>query len=133
MHSDPIADMLTRIRNASRARHERVDVPASRLKVQVAEILKSEGFINDFRSIAGKSAGHGVIEIKLRYDARNEPVITDMQRVSKPGLRKYMRHNAIPKVRNGLGVMILTTSRGLMTDNAARKAGIGGEALCAVW
>lgn len=133
MHTDPIADMLTRIRNGCRARHDRVELPASRLKTQIAEILKQEGYIGDYRSISGRTPGQGLLEIKLRYDDRNEPVISDIQRVSKPGLRKYMRCDRIPKVRNGLGVMIMTTSKGLMTDNRARQEGVGGEALCAVW
>ena len=133
MHSDPIADMLTRIRNACRVRKQRIDVPRSKVKLQVAEILKQEGYISDYREISDKLGGQGLIEIKLRYDESNVAVITDVQRVSKPGLRKYMRSTEIPKVRNGLGIMIMTTSQGLMTDRAARKAGIGGEALCEVW
>jgi len=133
MHSDPLADMLTRIRNAGTARHERVDIPSSKIKVGVAQILKEEGFINDYRVIAGRSEGHGVLEVKLRYDNDRSSVISDIQRVSKPGVRKYMRSNDIPKVRNGLGILILTTSKGLMSDRQARKAGVGGEALCSVW
>lgn len=133
MYSDPIADMLTRIRNACRARHERVDVPESKVKVGIAEILKQEGFIEDYRSISGRTPGQNVLEVKLRYDRGRTPIIEDLQRVSKPGLRKYVRSSEIPKVRNGLGVMILTTSKGLMTDREARAQGVGGEALCAVW
>ena len=133
MHTDPVADMLTRIRNASRSHKRRVDVPVSNLKKRIAEILKQEGYIEDFREIAGRTPGHGLLELKLRYDSGNEPVIGDLQRVSKPGLRKYMAWDSIPKIRNGLGVMILTTSKGLMTDRDARKARLGGEALCAVW
>ncbi len=133
MHSDPIADMLTRIRNGGMARKQRVDIPFSKLKVQIAEILKSEGFLGEYREIKGKSPGQGVLEVKLRYDKDNEPVIQDIKRVSRPGLRKYVGVGEIPKIRNGQGVLILTTSKGLMTDRQARLERMGGEALCAVW
>jgi len=133
MHSDPIADMLTRIRNGGRARKTRVDIPFSGVKLDIALVLKKEGFIGDFREIAGKTKGQSVIEVKLRYDENNVPVFTDLQRVSRPSLRRYMGYEEIPKVRNGLGIMIMTTSQGLMTDREARKARVGGEALCAVW
>jgi small subunit ribosomal protein S8 len=133
MHSDPIADMLTRIRNGGAARKSRVDIPFSRTKVDIARVLKAEGFIGDYREIAGPTPGQGLLEVKLRYDENNVPVIKDVQRVSKPSLRRYMGYEEIPKVRNGLGIMILTTSQGLMTDRDARKAHVGGEALCAVW
>lgn len=133
MHSDPVADMLTRIRNGGRARLATVDVPRSELKLKVAELLKSEGFIGDIRDVAGKTAGQGVIELTLRYDEKREHVITGIKRVSKPGMRQFMRCQDIPRVQSGLGIMILTTSHGLMTDKQAKKAGIGGEALCAVW
>lgn len=133
MHSDPIADMLTRIRNACRARKVRVDIPFSKLKLQVTEILKREGFIGDYREIAGPSVGQGTIEIKLRYDDGNRPVIQDLKRLSRPGLRRYMGAGEIPKVRAGQGILILTTSKGVMTDRQARRDGVGGEALCAVW
>ena len=133
MVTDPIADMLTRVRNACRAGHERADIPYSKLKVRIAQILKEEGYLNDFRIIAQGADGHGSIEVKIRYDSQKVPVVTDLQRVSKPGLRKYMQASDIPKVRNGLGILILITSQGLMTDRKARGANIGGEALCAVW
>lgn len=133
MHSDPVADMLTRIRNASAARKPRVDIPSSMLKVRIAVILKAEGFIEDYREIKGKSPGHGLLELKLRYDNDNEPVIQDLQRYSRPGLRKYVGATDIPRIRNGQGVLILTTSKGLMTDRQARQERVGGEALCAVW
>lgn len=135
MHSDPVADMLTRIRNASRARRQQVSIPRSNLKVRVAEILKSEGFVADYREIAGKVPGQSVIELTLKYDGKREPVIAGIQRCSRPGLRQYVRHADVArrKIRNGLGVMILTTSRGLMTDREARRQQIGGEALCVVW
>lgn len=133
MHTDPLADMLTRIRNASRARLERVETSFSRSKEALVRILKSEGFIEDFRAVAGKTTGQGIIEIKLRYDQNRLPVICGIKRVSKPGVRLYMGCDEIPRVRNGLGVMILTTPKGVMTDREARKQRVGGEALCAVW
>jgi small subunit ribosomal protein S8 len=133
MHSDPVADMLTRIRNACRARHRRVLVPRSNLKVRIAEILKSEGYIEDFGEVRGKDDAQGQLEIKLKFDGRRDSVITGISRVSKPGLRRYFGATEIPKVRNGLGIMIITTSRGLMTDREARRQGVGGEALCTVW
>jgi len=133
MHSDPIADMLTRVRNACRARKERVDIPRSGLKVRIADILKREGYIEDYREISGKNGGQGVLEVKLRYDEASRPVMINVQRVSKPGLRKYMKHNEIPTIRNGLGTIIMTTSQGLMTDRQARKERVGGEALCEIW
>ena len=131
MHTDPVADMLTRIRNASRARLDRVDVPQSNLKEKLAVLLKSEGYIDDFRVIAGKP--QGLIEIKLRYGAERVPVISGLRRMSTPGLKRYLRHDQIPKIRNGQGIVILTTSKGLMTDRMARKEGVGGEAICSVW
>ncbi len=131
MNSDPVADMLTRIRNGCRARLERVDVPRSKLKERIADILKSEGYIADYRVISDKR--QGVLEVKLRYGEGREPVIEGIQRVSRPGRRIYHASDEIPKVRNGLGVLIMTTSKGLMTDREARRAHVGGEALCAVW
>lgn len=131
MVSDPIADMLTRIRNGQTARMARVDIPKSKIKVAIAEILKAEGFIEDFRVISDKL--QGLIEVKLRYDDSRTPVIQGIQRVSTPGLRQYLPSKEIPKIRNGLGVLIMTTSKGVMTDRAAREANVGGEALCAVW
>ena len=133
MHSDPVADMLTRIRNGCRARLQRIVVPTSKLKLRVAEILKREGYIEDFREASGASVADNQIEIKLRYDDKRQPVISGIQRMSSPGLRRYFGCESIPKIRNGLGIIILTTSRGLMTDREARKARVGGEALCSVW
>lgn len=129
--TDPIADMLTRIRNAQHAHHARVDVPASKLKTRLAEILKEEGFITDFRHIEDRL--QGLIEIKLKYHGHNKPVIEVVQRVSKPGRRVYVGHDEIPRVRNGLGISILTTSRGVMVDREARKQRVGGEVLCQLW
>jgi len=133
MHSDPVADMLTRIRNGSRARLERVEMAHSSLKLRLAEILKSEGFIDDFKQVPGKIEGQGVIELKLRYDETRSPVISGIKRMSKPGMRRYMRCDDIPKLLGGLGVLVMTTPKGVMTDREARKQRLGGEALFAVW
>ncbi|MDQ7850182.1 MAG: 30S ribosomal protein S8 [Armatimonadota bacterium] len=129
--TDTIADMLTRIRNASAARHETVDVPASRLKWEIARILKEEGFIADVQRI--HRGPQGILRITLRYGPRREPVLTGIRRVSRPGLRVYSRRTEIPRVRGGLGVAILSTSRGLMTDRQARRQGVGGEVVAYVW
>ena len=129
--TDPIADMLTRIRNANRALHDRVDIPASRVKVQLARILNEEGFIRNYRLIEGGK--QGVLRLYLKYGPDNVRVITDIQRVSRPGLRVYAGVTKLPRVRSGLGVAIVSTSRGLMTDRAAREGKVGGEVLCAVW
>ncbi|MBI3006991.1 MAG: 30S ribosomal protein S8 [candidate division NC10 bacterium] len=129
--TDPIADMLTRIRNANRALHDRVDIPASRVKVQLARILNEEGFIRNYRLIEGGK--QGVLRLYLKYGPDNVRVITDIQRVSRPGLRVYAGVTKLPRVRSGLGVAIVSTSKGLMTDRAAREGKVGGEVLCAVW
>lgn len=128
--TDPIADMLTRIRNANRQRHDDVSIPSSKLKIEIAEILKKEGFIKGY-----KVEGEGVtknINIALKYRG-NDRVITDLKRISKPGLRVYAKVNEIPKVLNGLGIVILSTSKGVMTDKEARAAQVGGEVLAYVW
>jgi small subunit ribosomal protein S8 len=128
--TDPISDMLTRIRNALAARHESLDMPASKTKLKIAEILKAEGYISGF---AKRDEGpQGVIHIDLKWIS-GQPAIEGLRRVSRPGQRTYARVGDIPKVRNGLGVMIVSTSRGMMTDRAARKAGVGGELVCSVW
>jgi small subunit ribosomal protein S8 len=129
--SDPIADMLTRIRNAIMARHDFVPVPASRVKLAIARILKEEGFIADYEVIRGKP--HRVIKIRLRYDENNQSVVSGLERVSKPGLRVYVQQKEIPRVYGGLGIAILSTPKGLMTGKNAWRAGIGGELLCYVW
>jgi small subunit ribosomal protein S8 len=133
MHSDPVADMLTRIRNGCRARQQRVQIPFSNLKVRIAEILKKEGYVDDFREMGTAGTAEHVIEVGLRYDEKRVSVISGIKRLSSPGLRRYYDCDSIPKIRQGLGVIILTTSRGLMTDGDARKARVGGEALCSVW
>ena len=130
--TDPIGDMLTRIRNASSARHEKVLVPASRLKVRIAEVLKAEGFIKDF-VLHQDEAKQGAITILLKYTPDREPAINDIKRVSKPGLRRYVATGSIPRVLNGMGIAILSTSKGLMVDREARKQKVGGELICTVW
>ncbi len=128
--TDPIADMLTRIRNAVNAKHATVEIPASKIKVQIAEILKAEGFITDY---AVSEDQFKVISVELKYGANNQKVITDLKRISKPGLRVYADVDNIPRVLNGLGIAVLSTSEGLMTDKAARAKKIGGEVLAYVW
>ncbi len=130
--TDPIGDMLTRIRNASSARHEKVLVPASRLKARIAEVLKEEGFIKDF-VLHRDEAKQGAITILLKYSPEREPAINDIKRVSKPGLRRYVATGSIPRVLNGMGIAIISTSKGLMVDREARKQKVGGELICTVW
>ncbi len=129
--SDPIADMLTRVRNAIGARHAKVDVPASKLKMEIARILKEEGYIMNFK-MADEGA-RKMVRIYLKYTPANEPVISKIVRLSKPGCRVYVNSKEIPRVLGGLGINILTTPRGVMTGAAARKQGVGGELLCHVY
>lgn len=131
MMTDPIADMLTRIRNALAARHSKVDVPASRLKTELARILKEEGYIQNFK-IAEEGA-RKTIKVYLKYQPDGRPVISRLERVSRPGARVYVGRSEVPRVLGGMGVNILTTPRGVMTGRDARKAGVGGEILCQVW
>jgi small subunit ribosomal protein S8 len=131
MYSDPIGDMLTRVRNASRAEHEKVDIPASRLKVRLAEILKEEGFVKNFRVL--EDGKQGVLRVYLKYGTANEKMISGLVRVSTPGRRIYVPHDKIPNVLGGMGVAVLSTSRGVLTGRAARKEKIGGEVLAYVW
>ena len=131
MRTDPIADMLTRIRNASRAEHEKVDIPASRLKVRVAEILKHEGFIKNFRLL--EDTKQGMLRVYLKYGAANEKMITGLVRVSTPGRRIYVTRDRIPSILGGMGMALLSTSRGVVTDRDARKQKVGGEVLAYVW
>ncbi|MDP9180274.1 MAG: 30S ribosomal protein S8 [Chloroflexota bacterium] len=129
--TDPIADMLTRIRNALVARHDFTDVPASKVKLAVAHVLKTEGYIKDFESMAD---GVGTkVRVHLAYSAKREPMITGLDRVSKPGLRVYTGSGEIPRVYGGLGIAIVSTPQGVMTGKDARKRGLGGEVLCYVW
>ena len=129
--TDPVADMLTRIRNASNARHEKVLVPRSRLKVRIAEVLREEGFIKDF--LVHQDGPQGAITILLKYSPEREPAISEIKRVSKPGLRRYVPTDSIPRVLNGMGIAILSTSKGVMADREARKQKVGGELICTVW
>src|SRR5919205_3482637 len=129
--TDPIADMLTRIRNANMVRHEKLEVPASNIKKEIAEILKREGFVRDVEFIEDNK--QGIIRIFLKYGANNERVITGLKRISKPGLRVYAKTGEVPRVLNGLGIAIVSTSKGVMTDQEARQAKTGGEILAYVW
>ncbi|HEU4370380.1 MAG TPA: 30S ribosomal protein S8 [Methylomirabilota bacterium] len=131
MRSDPIADLLTRIRNASNAEHEKVDIPASRLKVRIAELLKDEGFIKNFRVL--DDSKQGTLRVYLKYGAGNERMISGLVRVSTPGRRVYVAHDKIPSILAGMGVALLSTSRGVFTDREARKQKVGGEVLAYVW
>ncbi len=131
MNTDPIADMLTRIRNANMVSHETVEIPSSKLKVELAKLLKSEGFISDY---SVKEVGKfKVLQIVLKYDEKRKPVISKLQRISKPGLRTYCKAKNLPKVLGGIGVAIVSTSKGLLTDRKARKENIGGEVLCYIY
>lgn len=129
--SDPLADMLTRIRNGVMAHFDSVEMPLSKIKVGVAKVLKQEGYINDYH--VSDEGVQGTLKIDLKYGPNNEKVITGIRRVSKPGLRQYMKADRIPKVMSGLGVAILTTSQGIITDRQAKSMNIGGELLCEVW
>ena len=131
MMTDPIADMLTRIRNSARAKHPRVDLPCSKMKVEIARILKEEGYLANFKVVDEK--GKKVLRLFLRYSAGRRSVITGVKRVSRPGSRRYVGKSRIRAVMGGMGVSILSTPRGLMTGGTARKEGIGGELLCEVW
>lgn len=131
MMTDPIADMLTRVRNASNAKHDSVDIPASNIKKELAQILLNEGFIKGFDVI--DDAKQGIIRVDLKYGTKNEKVISGIKRISKPGLRVYVKSDEIPRVLGGLGIVILSTSKGIMTDRVARKEKIGGEVICYVW
>ena len=139
--TDPVSDFVTRIQNSIRARHQKLDVPASKLKTEIARILKEEGYIANFK-VAPAEGGHKkgadenlkkVIRIYLKYSPDNSPVVTGIERVSRPGCRTYVGKSEIPRVQGGLGISILTTPRGVMTGRTARKEGVGGEILCRVW
>ena len=129
--TDPIADMLTRIRNANSAKHKTVDVPSSKMKTAIAEILFKEGYIKSFETISDEN--QGIIRITLKYDEKGTRVIDGIKRISKPGLRVYANKEELPRVLNGLGTAIISTSQGLKTDKEAREAGIGGEVLAYIW
>ncbi|MPW25013.1 30S ribosomal protein S8 [Alkalibaculum sp. M08DMB] len=129
--TDPIADMLTRVRNASNAKHEYVEIPASNEKKAIAKILLEEGYVKRVEYIEDDK--QGTIKIALKYGENKEKIITGIKRISKPGLRVYTKNTELPKVLNGLGIAIISTSKGLVTDKVARKVGVGGEVLCYVW
>jgi small subunit ribosomal protein S8 len=129
--TDPVADLLTRIRNASRAGHEQVDIPGSRLKLEIVKIIAQEKFIRGYQFIQDET--QGIIRVFLKYGPKREPVVTQLQRVSKPGLRVYAPATRIPRVLNGMGIAILTTSRGVLPDRECRRGKIGGEVICYVW
>jgi small subunit ribosomal protein S8 len=131
MLTDPIADMLTRIRNANKAKFEKADVPSSRLKASIARLLKKEGYIKDFKVLNDNNKK--TLRIFLRYDEKNQPIITGLKRVSRPGLRIYACKDTIPSVMSGLGLAILSTSKGVVTDREARSLNAGGEVLCFIW
>jgi len=130
--TDPVADMLARIRNAISARHQKVDVPTSKLKAEIARILQEEGYIANYKATDDEQ-GHKVLRIYLKYSNGSEAAISNVARVSRPGCRVYVRRTEIPRVLGGLGINILTTPRGVMTGRQARKEGLGGEVLCEVW
>ena len=129
--TDPIADMLTRIRNANTVGHETVEIPASKMKKSIAEILKEEGYIEDFDIIDDNK--QGIIKITMKYGANKEKVITGIKKISKPGLKVYAKANDVPRVLGGLGIAIISTSKGVVSDKEARKMGVGGEVICYVW
>ena len=131
MVSDTIADFLNRIKNGQKARFDKVDIPASRIKANLARILKDEGYIKNFKFI--RDTKQGIIRVQLKYGESREGAIVGIKRMSKPGCRVYVGHEEIPKILNGLGVAIVSTSKGVMTDRQARREGIGGELLCSVW
>jgi len=129
--TDPIADFLTRIRNASMANYERVDVPSSKIKLSIAKLLKEEGYISNYKLVKDKR--QGILRVYLKYDDKNLPIIGGLERISKPSCRVYVRYDKIPPVLNGYGTAILSTSKGLLTDREARRQKVGGELLCKVW
>ncbi len=129
--TDPIADMLTRIRNALAAQHEEVEIPASKIKLEIARVLKQEGYIRGYELI--DDGKQGILRLRLKYGPNGEPVIHGIKRISKPGRRIYVKRKQIPRVLGGLGIAILSTSRGVITDRQARRLGVGGEVICYVW
>jgi small subunit ribosomal protein S8 len=129
--TDPVADMLTRIRNANMVKLQKVDIPSSNLKISIANVLKQEGFIKNYKVISDNL--QGILRVYLKYIDEKDSVINEIKRVSKPGGRVYVKSDDIPVIKSGLGVAVLSTSKGVITDNAARKAGLGGELLCTIW
>ena len=133
MNTDPIADMLTRIRNANMVSLTEVEMPSSKLKVELAKLLKSEGYVEDFAVIEKEGSAFKTLKITLKYDEKSKPVISNLKRVSRPGLRNYCKAKDIPQVLGGMGIAIISTSKGLLTDRKAKKDNVGGEILCYVW
>ncbi|MCS7215016.1 MAG: 30S ribosomal protein S8 [Thermodesulfovibrio sp.] len=131
MITDPISDMLTRIRNAIKVKADKVDIPASRMKIEISKILKEEGFIKSYKIVKDKK--QGIIRINLKYTSEGDSVISNLKRISKPGRRVYVNKDQVPYVMGGLGIAILTTSHGVMTDRECRHKGVGGEVICYVW
>lgn len=131
MLTDPIADMLTRIRNAVRIKNEKIDIPASRMKVEIAKILKEEGFVKSYKIIKDKK--QGILRLTPKYAPDGKPIITGLKRVSTPGRRVYIGKEEIPKVMGGVGIAIITTSKGILTDKECRREGVGGEVICYIW
>ena len=129
--TDPVADLLTRIRNANMVKLQKVDIPSSNMKVSIANVLKQEGFIKNFKVISDNL--QGILRVYLKYIDEKDSVINEIKRVSKPGGRVYVKSESIPVIKSGLGVAVLSTSKGVITDNAARKAGVGGELICTIW
>lgn len=133
MNTDPIADMLTRIRNANMVSLTEVDMPSSGLKAELAKLLKSEGYIEDYAVVEKEGSSFKTLKITLKYDEKSKPVISNLKRVSRPGLRNYCKAKNIPQVLGGMGIAVISTSKGLLTDRKARKENVGGEILCYVW
>jgi small subunit ribosomal protein S8 len=131
MMTDPIADMLTRVRNANNVRHKTVEIPASTVKRSIADIMKQEGFIKDYELI--KDNKQGILRVHLKYGPNQEKIISGLKRISKPGLRVYVKKDELPRVLGGLGIAVISTSQGLMSDRRARETGSGGEVLCYIW
>jgi small subunit ribosomal protein S8 len=131
MLTDPIADMLTRIRNSILIKAEKVDIPASRLKVEIAKIMKEEGFIKSYKIIKDKK--QGVLRVTLKYAPDNKPIVEGLKRISKPGRRVYVGKSEVPSVMSGMGIAVVTTPKGILTDKACRREGVGGEVLCYIW
>ncbi|MEW6740681.1 30S ribosomal protein S8 [Dissulfurispira sp.] len=131
MLTDPISDMLTRMRNAILIKSEKVDIPASKMKVEIAKILKEEGFIKSYKIIKDKK--QGILRVTLKYTSENEPVVSGLKRISKPGRRVYVGKSDVPRVMGGVGIAIITTPKGILSDKGCRNEGVGGEVLCYVW
>jgi len=129
--TDPIADLLTRIRNGNLAKLQKVDIPSSNQKVSLVNVLRTEGFIKNYKVIADQK--QGILRVYLKFIDEKDPVINEIKRISKPGSRRYVHHDKIPVVKNGMGIAVLSTSKGIISDKAAREAGVGGELLCTVW